>query len=1105
MFTQRFIPKLALATALAFPFSLTVLISPVTLEAQAVSGDLTGVVTDSSGAVVPNIDIEATNLATGVKASSTTNANGEYHFINLPIGHYSIQISGHGLSGGYADVQVQLNKQATANITAAVGAQSTTVEVTTEAATIDTTTQQIQNTFEAKAIQDLPTASTGLGVLNLSLLNAGVASSGGIGVGTGPSVSGQRPRNNNFTVEGVDNNSKSVTGPLLIIPNDAVENFTVLQNQFTPEFGHSSGGQFNQTIRSGTNQFHGLAYEYFNNRKLNAEDTLIKNQGATKKPPFDDNRYGGQIGGPIIKDKLFFFANDEYETIRQVHSGSFVCAPTAAGYAAINALPNISQTNLAVYQKFIGTAAAPAAGGGNCEEFYPEDPTIQTGEIDLAGGQYNNTFTTTNSVDFNISQSDQLRVRYAFSRNPSTDIAANLPIFYTPVPTKNHLFTLSEYHTFSPTVNNEFRLGFNRNSQFFTITNDQYPGLDQFPNLVIDNSGNQIGPDGNAPQFGIQNIYQATDNISWIKGKHNFKFGVEGRKYISPNGFTQRSRGDYEYAGLTSFLQDAVPEDLGQRSTGSNTYYGDQTAIYAYGNDQWRITPNFTLNLGLRYEFTSVPFTERLQALNIAASVPGLISFAAPQPQYKNFAPRVGFAYSPGSEGNTSIRGGFGMAYDVLFDNLGLLTVPPQFGGTCDVGQSVNNPASGCFWNTTAFLAGGGLPPGAGSGLQTFPDVISQRQATGGQVPNQQLPYSESWNLGVQHVFAKKWTAETRYVGTRGIRLPTQTQIDIQPRVTPTNFLPTFLTAPDAATIAGLTTTLAGIKANTSNLIPAYADAGFAGGITTYRPYGSSIYHGLQSQLTRNFSNGLQMQAAYTWSHAIDDSTAEVFSTVLTPRRAQDSQNIAADRSASALDRRHRFSVEAIYDLPFFKNSNFFARNVLGNWEVAPQYIIESPELFTAQSGTDSNLNGDTAPDRTILNPGGVTGTGSAVTPIKNTAGDTVAYLATNPNAQYIQAGQGALSNVGRNTVPSRRINNWDLTLVKRVQFTERLGLEFQAQALNVLNHAQYTPGTINTVNQTSNIGNTAYVRVNNAKFNDPELAFSNNPRILRLVAKFRF
>ena len=698
-----------------------------------------------------------------------------------------------------------------------------------------------------------------------------------------------------------------------------------------------------------------------------------------------------------------------------------------------------------------------------------------------------------------------MRLRYIYQKNDSTDFASNIPSFFTTVPVRNHVVTFSEFHTFTPTLTNEFRLGFNRNTQTFTAGNFSFPGLASYPNLTFDDTLNQVGPDPNAPQFGIQNVYQATDNISWIKGKHTLKFGIEGRKYISPQGFTQRSRGDYEYANTEEFVLDQSPSSFGQRSTGNNTYYGDQSAIYVYGNDDFRVTKNLTFNLGLRYEFTSVPFGERLQSLNSAASVPGLIDFVSPQPQYKNFAPRIGFAYSPGTSGNTTIRGGFSMAYDVLYDNLGLLAVPPQFGGTCDVNQSVNG-AGGCIWAPGAFLANGGLPAGSGSGLNTFATIADQRAATANFLPAvQKLPYSETWTLGVERVFNKKYTAEVRYVGTRGIHLPVQQQLNVQPKVTSSLFLPTFLTTPDAATIAGLTTTLAQINAQ-PRILPAFTAAGFPSGITSFQPFGQSIYHGLQTQLTRNYSNGLQLLAAYTWSHLIDNSTADVFSTLLTPRRPQNSQNFAADMSTSALDRRQRLSFEAIYDVPFFKgSSNWMAKNLLGNWKLVPTWQLQSPEFYTPQSGVDSNLNGDSAPDRTIINPNGVPGTGTAVTPLLNGAGDTVGYVANNPNAQYIQAGKGALATAGRNTLATPRTNNWDMAVVKRFNTSERTNVEFTAQAFNIFNHSQFIPGSVNTVNSIGYTGITGFVRVNSGAFNDPTQAFANNARVMQLVMKFNF
>ncbi len=745
-----------------------------------------------------------------------------------------------------------------------------------------------------------------------------------------------------------------------------------------------------------------------------------------------------------------------------------------------------------------------ADGSGNCAAKTGGSIGAQLGEIDFTPKAFNNTYTTANSLDYNISDKDQIRVRYIYQKNDATDPTANVPSFFTTIPTRNHVLTFSEYHLFTPSLSNEFRLGFNRNTSVTTAGNFSFPGAGVFPNLTFDDTFNQLGPDPNAPQFGVQNVYQATENLVWVKGKHNLKFGVEGRKYISPQGFTQRARGDYEYASTEEFLFDQVPSSFGQRSTGNNTYYGDQSAIYVYGNDEFRLTKNLTINLGLRYEFTSVPFSERLQSLNAAASVPGVLTFTAPQPQYNNFAPRIGFAYSPGNSGTTSIRGGFGMAYDVLYDNLGLLAVPPQFGGTCDVLQSVN--AGSCAFPTSGFLAGGGLPAGTGSGLKTFDTLADQRAASVNFLPAvQKLPYTETWNLGIEHVFGKKYTAEVRYVGTRGIHLPVQQQLNVQPRVTSSQFLPTFLTPPDAATIAGLTTTLADIK-NTPNIIPAFTNAGFINGITSFQPYGQSIYHGLQTQLTRSFSNNLQMLVAYTWSHAFDNSTADVFSTLLTPRRPQNSQNFAGDYSTSALDRRQRLSFETIYNVPFFKGSNnWMAKNLLGNWEIAPQWQLQSPEFYTPQSGIDSNLNGDSAPDRTIFNPNGTPGTGSTVTAVKNLNGDTVGYLANNPNAQYIQAGSGALATAGRNTLATPRTNNWDLTLLKRFNTTERTTVEFSANAFNVFNHSQYIPGSVNTVNSIGYTAITAFVRVNGTHFNDPSATFANNARVLQLVGKFIF
>ncbi len=1092
-------------------FALALLL-PAAALAQAISGDVVGIVKDSSGAVVANATVDATNLQTGFKINTTTNTNGEYHFVNLPAGHYSLQASSSSLKGGYADIVVELNKTATANITATVAGTATTVEVSEQATTIDTTTAQISSTFTTKEVQDLPITSTGSGVLNLSLLNAGVASSGGIGAGSGPSISGQRPRNNNFTVEGVDNNSKSVTGPLMSIPNDTVDNFTVLQNQFSPEFGHSSGGQFNTTIKSGTNQFHGRAWEYFQNRDLNAIDSLTAQsqvgQGLTPfNPRFDDNRYGGQIGGPIIKDKLFFFTSWQYEALGQVGSASTACSPTAAGYSALGSMFP-SSNNLSVLQKYLPAAPSQSPGGSDLcgSTATVNGHAIPIGDVGFIGPSYQNFLTNVNSGDWNISSKDQLRVRYAFENQTGFDTAAQISTFWTTLPTKFNLFTLGEYHNFSPTVNNEFRFGFNRFNSTTPVGPQTFPGLNVFPNIVINElNGVQLGPDGNAPQFTIQNTYQAVDNVSWVKGKHSFKFGGEYRESISPQSFTQRSRGDYEWNTLDGYLNDTVPDFLAARSAGSFTYYGNQQSVYAFGNDEWKVKPNFTLNLGLRYELTTVPLSQtQAQPLNAISSVPGLITFGAPQKQTTNFLPRVGFAYSPGDSGNTSIRGGFGMAVDVLYDNLGILSMPPQVQQTCD---APGNQTANCFWNPNGFLAGGGLPSNPPA---PFTNAADARAATSAFIPNQSLPYSETWNLGIQHVFDQKYTLEVRYVGTRGIHLPVQTRLNRQSQTSLSEYLPTYTTAPSQSTLNSRPFTLDEIQSNPS-YVPAYANAGFNGAnVIGFENYGASNYNGLQTTFSRNFTNGLQFQAAWTWSHAFDNSTADVFSTYLTPRRPQDFQNFAADWSPSAFDRRHRVTLEAIYDLPFFKNSSWAMKNLVGNWQFAPIYTFESPEYATVQSSIDTNGNGDAAGDRAILNPAGIPGTGSDVTPLMNSAGNVVAYVANNPTAQYIVAGPGALATIGRNTLALPHTNNVDMSLVKRVNITERQSIEFQAQAINIFNHAQYVPGFISDIQPANGAIVTAgsthdFLVPASTSFNQPNLVFSNHPRSMILVLKYIF
>src|SRR6266496_795490 len=323
-------------------------------------------------------------------------------------------------------------------------------------------------------------------------------------------------------------------------------------------------------------------------------------------------------------------------------------------------------------------------------------------------------------------------------------------------------------------------------------------------------------------------------------------------------------------------------------------------------------------------------------------------------------------------------------------------------------------------------------------------DPVAAREATTSWIPDQKVPYSITYTGSIQRQFHKDWSLELRYLGTRGVHLLTQNRINRQNRITDTDFVPTFLSAPSPAVLASLPSWQT-IRSRNPSFVPKFANAGFdVNSLVAFLPNGNSTYHAASAQLTRRFTRGFQMTAAYTWSHLIDDTTAEVFSTILSPRRVEDFQNLRRERADSALDRRHRFVLSSLYELPYFnKSSNKWARILLGGFNFAGTLTFESGEKAVVRSGIDSNQNGDSAGDRTIINVNGTHNTFSMVCAINNTGAcihvdpstgelvavggvitnspstasarsATVGYLALNPNAQYIQAGLGAQTNAGR-------------------------------------------------------------------------------------------
>ncbi|MGH9929774.1 MAG: carboxypeptidase regulatory-like domain-containing protein [Pyrinomonadaceae bacterium] len=826
-----------------------------------------------------------------------------------------------------------------------------------------------------------------------------------------------------------------------------------------------------------------------------------------------------------LRDKLFFFTSYErIQTGSSVPPGGII-APTAQGRQIIDSVPGLSAVNKGVLFQYLPVAPVADFQTASCTG----TDCITVGGRALALGsitfQSPNFFKQNHAVinlDYNQSTATQHHFRFTMTNGADIDNSANLPVFFVALPSKQRLFSYTLIHNFSASVIDETRLAFRRSSQNFPVPGFTFPGLTVFPNISLDDLGVNIGPDPNAPQFGIENSYQVVNNLTYLSGNHSFKFGGDFRDIISPQSFSQRVRGDYEYGSVEQFLRDLSPDVFGERNAGNNIYYGNQKILYAFAQDDWRFRPNLTLNLGVSYSYQEVPLGARTsQALNAISSVPGLIEFRAPKTQKKNFAPKVGFAWSPdykegmlgrifGSGGKSSIRAGFSMGYDYVFDNLYILSNPPQLQQTNDVDTTVPS--------TPNFLANGGLP----NSPVAITNPAVARQQTGSFIPDQKVPYAMTWTGSYQRQFGNDWSFEARYVGTRGVHLLTQNRLNRQAKVSPEDGrpgLPTFLTAPTQAQIDALALDLATINAR-SSFVPKYAAAGFnAVNLIAFLANGNSTYHGASAQVTKRFSKGFQMTSAYTWSHLIDDTTAEVFSTVLSPRRVEDFQNLRRERASSALDHRHRFVTSWIYELPFFSKSNGLSKTLLGGFNVAGTYTYELGERITIRSGTDANLNGDSAGDRAILNPGGTEGVGSLVTALLRscpapctltTAQRTVGYVANNSSARYIRAAAGAQSTIGRNTFLLPPINNFDISLFKNFKFGESSKyFQLRADFFNAFNHPQYVPGSVNSVDPVSTTS-TALTQLNQifpatTNFLQPSQVLSKNPRVIQVAARFNF
>jgi hypothetical protein len=1062
-------------------------------QAQRLDGTLRITVTDKSGATVEDARVTVTNEATNVSTTATASSAGTYVFPNLLVGSYKISIEKAGFKKSISTgVAVESNQTAEAAAVLEIGDVSSVVEVSAGAELVKTESSELGATFSGRVVNELPVNTLGGDVKEFAVYAPGTTTQQGGVLGSGGSIGGNRPRFNGFSIDGVDDNRLDVNGPTQPVIQESIAEFTLLTNQFSAEYGHSAGGQFNIVTKSGTNNWHGGGWWYNRNRNYNAPDNqqkdLLKSGTITEIPRFDYNRAGADAGGPILRNKLFIYGAYEFQNEGLSSQGATVTMPTAAGIAQLTGMsPNSAVA--AILKEF---PLAPTSNGlASCgaQKFACVNGTaIDVGNFSSLAPNFSNQHDFSVNADASLGK-HQLRGRFLYDRfrAPLVNPVQPQPQFTGVQADDARKVIFTDAWTISSRFINDFRASYSRLNGPNIVPPAAFAN---FPNVEIDEFGSNVGPQSLAPQGYVQNIYQLVDNITYVRGKHTFKFGAEGRAYIAPTNDLPRARGEWDYGTLNALFNDLVPDgnNGALRGAGTGTTADNYHAAYFFAQDDWKVTSRLTLNLGLRYEYVGVPRDEGLQALNAIANDPAFgIIFRKPRADKNNFGPHVGFAWDPTGKGRWAVRGGAQIAYDVIPNNFAINSLPPEL-------QTEQNPAITCSLSTPpswcgsgqGFLQGGGL-------LQVNVPPTTQadaRAATGSLIPDIVAPKVFTWSLGVQHEFLKNSSIEVRYVGTRSMSLPVQQRLNsasaFDSRFTGGGLtpLPTYFNPSDVpATVTAPASTLADFNAFCPSaavqpVAPCrnLSSEGFLGSLTTFPPSGSGIYHAASADFTHRFTRGLYFRANYTFSKNIDNSTNELFSSFVNPRRSQDGFNFPNERGRSALDIPHKFAVTWVYDLPVVTNANGFVKAVANGWEWSGTYLAESGQPVTALSGVDSNLNGDGAGDRTVFNPGGHGLTGSQVNPVCNdgaggatrvvssgspacASAHVVGYVAADSTATFIQAGKGALATTGRNTIGTPGLNIWNMSILKTTKFSERYSLQLRASAYDVFNHRNFSVG----------------------------------------------
>ena len=1057
--------KLLLGMAIAI-FSMLIL--PVSARAQLTRGAINGTVRDAAGASVTGATVRVHSQATNLSRETTTNDEGFYRVGSLEPGSYSVVIESAGFSKvENREVVVQTALETTFDAELKAGGVTETVDVTaqSEAISLNKTNATIGMTVTERQAEELP-LSAARNVLNLALLSPNVHSAPGA---NGISANGQRARNNNFTIDGSDNNDITVTLSTTPVFPEAVGEFQIQTNPYSAEFGRNSGAQINIITKAGTNEYHGDIFEFYRGSRLDAMDNVQKRNGLTKPVRTNRNQFGFTIGGPIHiprfgeggraiydgRDRSHFFFGFQGDRTRSAGVlQASVTIPTPTGFAALANVPLRAGQSAASRQavldqiSFLPSVYAQNPVFTGVQNVTINGVPIQVGSTNLGVAQPNDTKTFIARVDHRLGENDNVTIRYITNQAEDANVISNLT-FGTLFSGAQALFdqnlALSETHVFGSNLINELRGSYIRRNLNFPENDTE--------TLTVQIGGGTcpifcFGGASNFPQSRVTNYFQLSDTLNWTRGNHGLKFGGDIRfnQLFNKSGFDLK--GTYVFNNLADYINNSAFSFA--QATSATVFLAEQWQQFYFVQDDWRVTPDLTLNLGLRYENATIPlgFFGDPDPAHQAFAIPGPV-----QRDNNNFAPSFGFAYSPRpaegtflrsllGDGTTVIRGGYRISYDLLFYNI-LVVNAGNFPFT-SVNQ-VNNVVDQ-------------FPARVPVSAPTFNPL---NQFINTQV-DARTPYSQLFSVSVQREFARNFLFETGYTGSRALDQVRQLQMN-----------PSTLSDAQAAAVRARQA-IPSVQARRLN--PA------AGARVLIGPGAQSTYNAGFVSLNKRFSRGYQFGFSYTFSRNMsnnDESLGVAAITNSTPQAPQDTLQLSNEKSLSVFDRTHRIGASYLYEVPApgFAKDNGFLRQVFGGWQISGITSMQSGQPFTIVTGVDTNGNGSAVGDRPNFNPNGVitrdpvTGDFRTFTIDPNNPAFLVPRLQPAPNAAgpLVFTGTGAIQanslgngSLGKNTFRGPGFWNTNLSVAKNFRFGEGRNFRITADFLNAFNQDNYGNPTAN-------------------------------------------